>query len=732
MAGIFDTSNVSGALGSEVTPRNPTEKAPSQGPALLSLGIEAGKEVAVQYQSGKITAGLEEASRTRAEELNEARVKSYEDKFEAFGLAREQGMPTPRANAMARATLAEAMNAVPWAADRLQGVYQGYFGGGGSGGSGGFEQDPLEVAAEEHYKAVADRSAALGVSLKDGEVSLRLDAHNLQEEALLKRTKLGQENASPYFRNHFNGMLNTASMQVNLMVRGQLQEGQATLQAPQIAGLKGAIGEMAMKKRRDLRELSRDSEGGMKIDELTYERLAKEIDDWETKEVALLGNRDYLTVLKAVEETGNSEVSLKAQQFLGGLMIMNKGGGQAAVQTAVDMIQNPAKTANLVQRYPWFSQLMLNDTGKMKELTAVSLEAVLGVPEPDNLIGNHQQAMSQGGAVVLASQLSEPQNAILVEQILQQNGSEEEGTAAIAQQGSRDLGHHAWEPTSKMLANVLPKFEGKYPDQSWSILLNSLDGMSQNIRGSIFRAGGGFPQEIRVTAGLQMEGRTFTLETADGSELPEEAKQVIAHQFAVLRNNPMFVERFEQALEIPLTPADVLEILINDKIPARLEEMVIGQQEFEPYRKRFNLSRGGTRITAPTPEEQEANREAFRKDMEAMSAFAKKYTPAPRHLVDLFNYNQALFGKVKDFRERVHKRVLDSMDPPSTPIPVRADLSGVAPQPEVPTISKESFERIRNATTKEEKRAIAQEEGIPEWLLDMTPQEMTDLIGIPR
>lgn len=728
MAGIFDTSNVTGTMGSAVTPKEGVAPVPSMGPQLAGLAIEAGKEVATQYQEGKVVRGLEEASKTRGEMLQEQRAKAYEDKFEAFALGQAQGMPTARANMMARATLNEAVNALPWAAERLKGVYQGYFGG----GSEGFEKDPLEVAAEEHYKAVVNRAAALGVGLKEGEISLRLDAHNSQQKAVLESIKLGQENASPYFQNHFSGLLNTSSMQINQMVRGQLQEGQTTLQAPQIQGLKGAIGEMAMQKRRELRALSRDPSGGMKIDEQTYERLAKEIDDWETKEVALLGNRDYLTVLKAVEETGNSEIALKAQQLLPGLMILNKGAGQVGIQTAIDMVQSPAKTENLIHKYPQFAHLMLNDTGKMRELTATSLEAMLGVPEPDSLIGNYQYSMSQGGAVVLASELADSSNTVLVEQILKQNGSEEEGVAKTAQQAARDLGQNAWEPTSKMLATVLPKFEGKYPEQSWSILLNSLDGVSQNIRGSIFRAGGGFPEEIRVTGSLHSEGRTFTLETSDGTELPDEAKQVIAHMFGALRNNPMMVERFEESLGIPLTPSDVLEIFINDKIPQRLEELVIGQQEFQPYRIREGLTKGGARTRPPTAEEQEAHREAFRKDMEAMNAFAKEYTPAPRHLVDLFNYNAALLGKVKDFRTRVQRRVADSINPPTNSIPVREDLRSVAPEPQVPTITRESFERIMRATTLEEKKAIAREEEIPDWLVDMTPKELADIIGIPR
>lgn len=723
MAGLFDTSDVGGPLASSVTPKEGIEgpaPLPSDGPRLFGMAVEAGMAGVSEYSAHKLRKGLQETGEERQAQLQEEKAKVYEDKFKALDFGRKQGMPTAQANARARALKAEALNAVPWAADKINAAYTSFFGG---TGSTGFEVDPMEAAALAHQQKVMERAAAGGLSLQDAEMEINLEARNARDEALLQSTQLNQQNAANTFRPVFDNKQNTASMQVNIITRSLMPEGQSTLQPEQMAAAKSSISTLANQMRMELRAKSQTSDGRSLLEESTFKGLMADIDHWETKEKELLGDRDYLTTLRQIEEMGDLRATMHARELFYSVHVLDKGTGQAGVSAYFSGLQNPAYVANLVERLPALAKFVDPNTGQFQEVGATAFNSLLGVPEANDLIKGSENYLRNGGAHLATAMLADRKMLPVFETSVKQVGSEEEGVAQGVLDTYRDIGEIDPQGTAKMLAGPFPGLESKYPEESWKILVSSMNGMSQNVSSAIFRSGQAIPDYIKVIPSKHPDSRTFSLSTDTGEELPDSAKSVIAHQYAVLRNRPLVVDKFERSLGVPLTPEDVLEIFINNKVPDRLVEIATKGEKFEPYSQRMGLTQGGSRKRPMTEEEAARAREASMEELKAFGDAAKKYGPTPSNIKEgaekAFEFSKTMTKKLWDFRRAVQERI----SAPPEPITAGTGLIAGTPEESITTVTnllltEEQAASIRNAATLEEKKALAIEYGIPKELVE--------------
>lgn len=684
MAGVFDTSGMGEAEASPITVKAGVAPPPdTHGQLLRGLAVESGMEGVAQHALGAQQESLSTIQEQRNEELGQMRLKALNDKFDTLATGMQQGLPTAQANARARAALAEAKSSVPWIGTRADEAFKSFFGG----SAGGFEETPLEAAAKEHQLNVANTAAALGSNLRDAEMVVQTTAQNEVAEQILTQRKLGQENNEGAFRTYSNTAMQNSTVQAQAIFKGHLQPGETTLKAEALASVNASISTLAANMRRNLRNQAFKEDGTPYLTEDSLDKRFAEIDKWEEDQKALTSDRSYSTVMEAIRDEGNMELAVAANDMFPVFKIADEAGGQVLVGEVVKGLQDSRYVATLVARNPQLAKLFTEE-GQVRQLTAGGISKAFGrgeITDPDSNIEWARGSMQQGGAATSQAFFAEHANAPVTEAAYNQVSSEKPEEAKSAMSYHREAGAITPSETSHTLTSkVFQNYLRKKPDEGFKILSSSLEGMSQSFKSAFFLEASEIPTYVSVSPLAPIDGKartSFSISTEGGGAVPETAKATIAHQYKVLVNNPEYVQRFEELMGIPLTPAEVVEIMVNDSIHPKFYERATEQKEagtFKGFPKREeerifeNLSLGGKML---------------------------KFWNAPRI-------------PPKEIAKKAKEAIVDPA------MSQMEDIFGKPEAPVMPELTPEQVQEIKNLPTLEEKKAKALEFGIPQELID--------------
>lgn len=684
MAGVFDTSDVGETQSSPITVKAGVAEPANQVAAFLGGSAwGAYKEGTTQAALEQQEESLEDIQSKRNEELGAMRLNALNDKFDALSVGMTQGLPTAQANARARAALAEAKASVPWIGKRADDSFKAFFGG----SAGGFEPSPLEKAAAAHQEKVAATAAALGVSLREANMVVQTEAQNAAATQVLEQRKLSQEGNEGAFRDFTNTTIQSSTVQAQTILKGHLAPGSNVLKPEAMASVNASISTLAANMRTKIREQAFKADGTPYLTEDAIKARFDEVDVWEKQQKALVTDRSYLDLMNTIRDTGAAELAVASHEMFPVFKIADEAGGQVLVADMIKGMQDSRYVATLVARNPQLAKLFTED-GRVRQLTAAGLSKAFGkgeISSPDSNIRWAAGGMANGGAEASQAFLADPLNAPTTEAAYAQVSSEKPEEAADAMGYHRESGSITPSETARSLnGKVFKNYLRKKPDEGFKVLSSSLEGMSQSFKSAFFTAAQEIPEYVNVSGLSFKDGKTrtaFNISTEGGGTVPEEAKATIAHQYSVLVENPAYVQRFEELMGIPLTPAEVVEIMVNDKIHPKFYERAAEQKEagtFKGFPKREderileNLSLGGKMLrfwNAPRI----PPKAIAKKEREAM------VDPAKSQMEEIF---------------------------------------GAPKEPEVPTLTQEQVDEIKALPTLEEKKAKALEYGLPQEMID--------------
>jgi len=578
MAGIFETTEQGVAQASPITVKAGVAEEDTFTPFIAELAAEAGMEGMAQTALGEQAQGLEAVQDQRNEELGELRLKTMSDKFDALSVGISQGLPTSQANTRARALLAETKAAVPWIADRADSSFKSFFGG--SSGGKGFEMSPQEKAIKEYQENVTGVAATMGVSLSTAQTVVQTKAANDHAEQTLRQGKLSQENNEGSFRNYISSKTQNGSVMVQSIMEQHMQGGNV-LDAPGIRSVGASISTMANQMKMDLQREAFDPETKQPLLSTTsFNARVEEIDKWVTDQKALVGDRSYQDLVKAISETKNYETAIASKDIFPVISVINAAGGQLLVQGFLKGVKNPRYVKSLVAQHPQLARFF-DEAGKPQQVTAASLALAggqVGITDPESNVKWARDALRQGGAETSQRFFEDPKNVSVTRTIYNQVNSENPEEAATAKDYHKKVGAISPSETGRTLSSETFKaYAARNPDESFKVVANSVEGMATNFKSAYLDATGEIPDYIEFKAPETKLG-VFKATTSNGELIPAEARSTLSHAYSVLKNNPQYVEEYEKILGIPLTAADVMELSINGKVHKKYVDRMRAQE----------------------------------------------------------------------------------------------------------------------------------------------------------
>ena len=579
MAGIFETIGTGATRESPITVKPGAAAADTFTPFITGLAVEAGMEGVAQHALSEQREGLEAAQEQRNEQLGEIRLKSLNEKFDALNIGVSQGLPTAQANARARALLAETKASVPWIGDRADQAFKTFFGG--SAGGRGFEMSTQEKAIQEFQEDVASVSATMGVSLRTAQTVVQTKAMNEHDTQLLLRRSQEHDFNEGDFRNFISARQQTGSVNVQAIMEAEMR-GASVLSPQGIQSVSAAISTMANQMKLELQQQAFDKEGKPLLSQEALKQQDEAIDKWAQDQKVLIKDRSYQELAQSISETKTAELAIAAADALPFFSVLNKAGGAPLVESAVKAIQNPKYVPTLIAAMPQLAAFF-DKEGQPKQILLGSLAAAGGqakITDPDSSIKWAQDAMKKGGAEISQRFLEDPKNIGSSYPIYQQVDNEDPAKSATAKQYHKDAGRISPSETGRTLSS--PTFRQVYnksPNTGFKVVASSVEGMANNFKSAYLTATGTIPDYVEISA---PEQGFLTATTSDGDPIPNEAKVTLSHAYNALKNNPKYVAEYEKLLGIPLTPTDILELSINNKVHQKfLDRMTDQEGEFK-------------------------------------------------------------------------------------------------------------------------------------------------------
>lgn len=582
MAGIFDTTDVSGPQETTLSVKQPI--APPKdvfGLTVAEKAVEGGMSAYKQKKLGEQEEALEDISTQREEALGQMRLKALTDKFDVLATGMEQGLPTAQANARARAALAETKAAVPWIGNEADEAFTSYFGG----SSKGFTLSPMEEAAQAVQEKIATTAATMNISLKSAQMVVETEAHNNANEQILRQKKINQQANVGAFRTYTNNMEHGATVTVQAKLKGLLPPGDGALKPESMNAMHLEIDSQVMQMKQKLRAGIFNKEGKPLMSFEDTSAMEQRIDAWGKEQKDALANRSYLNLIKSLKEQYSYETEIAAKTMLPVISLVDSAGGQVAVDAMLKGLMNPKYVPTLVAQYPPMAKFF-NDDSTMKQVTAAGIVKAYGFGQVLDPVDWADNAMEKGGAQSTQAYLRE--NPSIAYQAYSQTTTENPEVAQAATTFHRQAGAVAPTETSRTLAGrAFREYADKHPDEGFKVMTASLEGMTQAFRQAYFNAEGVIPEYVSVTSNIEEAAagnrealtqgvdpyyRSFVVKTSDGMPVPPEAKEAMASQYRILKENPQYVQSYEQILGIPLTEMDVLEIMVNGKLHPKFKQ----------------------------------------------------------------------------------------------------------------------------------------------------------------